>query len=57
MFYFFALKLGWEMAVQKCKFCGMILQNEIILVRHCNAVHEQVEDYSDKGIEKLSDVC
>ena len=45
------------MAVQKCKFCGMILQNELILVRHCNAVHKQVEDYSDKGIEKLSDVC
>jgi hypothetical protein len=57
MFYFWALKLGWAMAVQKCKFCGMILQNELILVRHCNVVHEQAESYSDKDIEKLSDVC
>jgi len=45
------------MAVQKCKFCGIILQNEQILVRHCNAVHKQAENYSDKDIEKLSDVC
>lgn len=45
------------MAAQKCKFCGMILQNEMILVRHCNAVHKKVEDYSDNGIKKLSDVC
>ncbi len=45
------------MAVTKCKFCGIILQNELILVRHCKAVHEQLEDYSDEGIKKLSDVC
>jgi len=45
------------MTVKKCKFCGIILQNELILVRHCIAVHQQVEDYTDKGIEKLSDVC
>ena len=45
------------MAVKKCKFCGIILQNELILVRHCNAVHQQLEDYTDKGIEKLTDVC
>lgn len=44
------------MAVKKCKFCGIILQNELILVKHCNSVHEQVEDYSDSGVEKLSDV-
>jgi len=45
------------MAVKKCKFCGIVLQNELILVRHCNAVHGQLEEYSDKDIEKLSDVC
>jgi hypothetical protein len=45
------------MAATKCKFCGIILQNEIILVKHCNAVHEQVEDYSEEGIKKLIDIC
>jgi|GEM_PF-6212793 len=44
------------MAATKCKFCGIILQNELILVRHCNAVHEKLEDYSEEGIKKLSDV-
>jgi len=29
------------MAVTKCEFCGMILQNEEILARHCKAVHEK----------------
>jgi len=28
------------MTVSKCKFCGMIVQNEEILARHCKTVHE-----------------
>ncbi len=31
----------WSMAVTKCKFCGMILQNETILARHCKTFHEK----------------
>ena len=57
MFYFFGDLFVGRMAVKKCKFCGIILQNELMLVKHCHAVHDAEEDYSDKGIKALSDVC
>jgi len=35
------------MAVTKCKFCGMILQNEFILERHYRTVHAKSENPSN----------
>jgi len=39
------------MAATKCKFCGIILENEIILERHYRSVHVKTENLSNDIVE------